>query len=153
MCGPKQEYTVPALALPDTKPPPDLTALSYNAAVALFLQRAKAVKPDFQLTTTTAGAVVELCIRLDGLPLALELAAARIKLLPPQALLARLDRRLALLTSTVRDVPSRQQTLRNTIAWSYDLLTYRGAKPLSAIVCLRGWVHPGSSNICVSCSG
>src|SRR5206468_4460076 len=84
--------------------------------------RGQAVKPDFQLTQANARAIAEICGRLDGLPLAIELAAARIKLFPPQALLARLDQRLAVLTGTSRDVPTRQQTLRNTIAWSYHLL-------------------------------
>ena len=97
--------------------------LSQYEAVALFIERAQAVKPDFQVTNANAPAVAEICARLDGLPLAIELAAARIKLFPPQALLARLDQRLPLLTSSARDVPARQQTLRNTIEWSYDLLT------------------------------
>jgi predicted ATPase/class 3 adenylate cyclase len=118
----EQEYVVPPLALPDTKQLLDLTALSHYAAVSLFLQQAKAVKSDFQLTTATALAVAEICVRLDGLPLAIELAAARIKLLSPQALLSRLSQRLQILTSGARDAPMRQQTLRNTIAWSYDLL-------------------------------
>jgi predicted ATPase/class 3 adenylate cyclase/DNA-binding CsgD family transcriptional regulator len=116
------EFAVPPLALPDPTYLRDLAALSQYEAVALFLQRAQAVKPDFQMTTANAPAVAEICIRLDGLPLAIELAAARIKLLPPQALLARLAHRLQVLTSGARDVPVRQQTLRNTIAWSYHLL-------------------------------
>jgi DNA-binding CsgD family transcriptional regulator/tetratricopeptide (TPR) repeat protein len=91
--------------------------------VELFIERAQAVKPDFQVTNANAPAVAEICTRLDGLPLALELAAARIKLFPPHALLARLEQRLALLTRSARDVPERQQTLRKTIQWSYDLLT------------------------------
>ena len=96
--------------------------LSQYEAVALFIARAQAVKPEFQVTNANAPAVAEICVRLDGLPLAIELAAARIKMLPPQALLARLGQRFTLLTSGAQDVPARQQTLRNTIAWSYDLL-------------------------------
>ena len=118
----EHEFPVPPLELPDPKRLPDLAVLSHNAAVALFLQRAQATKPDFQLTNSNARAIAEICVRLDGLPLAIELAAARMKLLPPQALLARLDQRLTVLAGASRDVPARQQTLRNTIAWSYNLL-------------------------------
>src|SRR5499427_3403753 len=78
--------------------------------------------PTFEVTKANARAIARICVHLDGLPLAIELAAARIKLLPPQALLARLGRRLELLTSRAQDVPTRQQTLRNTILWSYQLL-------------------------------
>jgi ATP/maltotriose-dependent transcriptional regulator MalT len=91
--------------------------------VALFVQRAQAIKPDFQLTAGNGRTIAEICRHLDGLPLALELAAARSKLLSPQALLARLSHRLQVLTGGVQDAPVRQQTLRNTLAWSYDLLT------------------------------
>jgi len=119
----EREFPVPALALPDAKCLPDLAALSQYEAVALFIERAQAVKPEFQVTNTNAPAVAEICIRLDGLPLAIELAAARIRLFPPQALLTRLGQRLPLLTSSTRDVPTRQQTLCKTIQWSYDLLT------------------------------
>jgi predicted ATPase len=118
----EQEFAVPPLSLPDPKRLPDLVALSKYEAVALFIQRAQAVKPEFQVTNANAPAVAEICVRLDGLPLAIELAAARIKVLPPQALLARLGQRLTVLTSGAQDVPARQQTLRNTIAWSYKLL-------------------------------
>src|SRR5579884_2396397 len=118
----EQEFAVPPLSVPDPKRLPDLVTLSQYEAVALFIQRAQAARPEFQLTNANAAAVAEICVRLDGLPLAIELAAARIKVLPPQALLVRLDQRLAVLTSGARDVPVRQQTLRNTITWSYDLL-------------------------------
>ncbi len=118
----EHEFAVPPLALPDPKHLPDLGTLSQYEAVALFLQRVQAARPEFQVTNASAPAIAEICIRLDGLPLAIELAAARIKLLPPQALLARLGQRLEVLTSGARDVPARQQTLRDTIAWSYQLL-------------------------------
>jgi len=118
----EQEFTVPPLPLPNLKHLPDLAALSHNAAVALFISRAQAVKPEFQVTNANVRAIVEICARLDGLPLAIELAAARTKLFSPQALLERLSQRLAVLTSGARDAPARQQTLRNTIAWSYYLL-------------------------------
>lgn len=118
----EQEFAVPPLTLPDPKRLPDLVVLTQYEAVALFIQRARAVKPDFQVTNATAAAVAEMCVRLDGLPLAIELAAARIKLFPPQALLARLGQRLVVLTGGARDAPARQQTLRNTIEWSYQLL-------------------------------
>jgi predicted ATPase/class 3 adenylate cyclase len=118
----EQEFAVPPLALPDLKHLPNLVALSQYESVALFIQQAQAVKPDFTVTNATAPAIAEICVRLDGLPLAIELAAARSKLLPPEALLTRLGQRLAVLTGGARDVPARQQTLRATIAWSYHLL-------------------------------
>src|SRR5215472_3202767 len=113
---------VTPLALPELSHLPPLEALPHYAAVALFVQRVQPVKPDFQLTTANARIVVEICVRLDGLPLAIELAAARMRLLSPQQLLARLGRRLQVLTGGARDLPRRQQTLRDTIRWSYDLL-------------------------------
>ena len=97
--------------------------ITHYAAVALFIERAQAVKPDFQVTNANAPAVAEICYRLDGLPLALELAAARIRLLPPPAMLQRLTSRLKLLTGGARDAQDRHKTLRGTIAWSYDLLS------------------------------
>jgi predicted ATPase/DNA-binding CsgD family transcriptional regulator len=118
----EHEFPVPPLALPDLTDLPEVETLSRYAAVALFQERAKEARPDFQMTPATTRAVAEICVRLDGLPLAIELAAARVKLLPPRALLIRLAHRLEVLTGGARDVPARQQTLRNTIAWSYDLL-------------------------------
>ena len=121
----EREFAVPSLALPDPAHLPKLAALARTPAVALFLQRAQAARPAFKLTSANAGAVAEICVRLDGLPLAIELAAARMKLLSPQALLSRLDQPLNVLTGGARDVPARQQTLRNTIEWSYQLLNAR----------------------------
>lgn len=118
----EREYPVPPLELPDPDHLPPLEALSQYAAVALFVQRATAVKPGFEVTNENAPAVAEICARLDGLPLAIELAAARAKILSPQAMLARLENRLTLLSGGGRDVPARQQTLRGAIEWSYDLL-------------------------------
>ena len=118
----EHEYLVPTLRLPDHIQRTNAAALATNEAVALFVDRAKAVRPDFELTDAIAPIVAEICARLDGLPLAIELAAARIKVLPPAALLSRLERRLPLLTGGRRDAPERQRTLRDTIAWSYDLL-------------------------------
>ncbi len=116
------EFSVPPLALPDALHLPAYEELLQYAAIALFVQRAQAVMPTFVLSEDNAAAIAQICIRLDGLPLALELAAARSKLLPPQALLGRLNRRLAVLTGGRHDAPTRQQTLRDTISWSYDLL-------------------------------
>ena len=118
----EQEFSVPPLAVPDPQHLPDLVALSQYEVVTLFLQRAQAAMPDFQMNEANAATIAEICIHLDGLPLAIELAAARIKLLPPQAMLTRLEQRLHVLIGGPRDVPVRQQTLRNTIAWSYHLL-------------------------------
>jgi predicted ATPase/DNA-binding CsgD family transcriptional regulator len=118
----EHEFPVPPLALPDLTQLPESETLAQVAAVALFLQRAWAIQPDLQLTAPNARAIAQICVQLDGLPLAIELAAARSKLLPPQALLARLGQRLAVLTSGAQDAPARQQTLRHTLAWSYNLL-------------------------------
>jgi predicted ATPase/DNA-binding CsgD family transcriptional regulator len=119
----EQEFPVPPLAVPDPACLPDLVALSQYEAVELFVSRAQATKPTFHLTATNAHAVAEICSRLDGLPLAVELAAARVKVLSPQVLLTRLERRLQVLTQGSIDLPERQRTLRNTLAWSYDLLS------------------------------
>jgi predicted ATPase/class 3 adenylate cyclase len=118
----EREYAVPPLGLPRRKPPPTAEQLSQYEAVRLFIERAQAVKADFTIDNASAPAVAEICHRLDGLPLAIELAAARVRMLPPQAMLTRLEQRLPMLTGGARDAPERQRTLRNTIAWSYDLL-------------------------------
>jgi predicted ATPase/DNA-binding CsgD family transcriptional regulator len=117
------EFPVPPLPTPDLTQLPEQQALAQVAAVRLFVERAHAIQPAFGLTQANARTIAEICVRLDGLPLAIELAAARIKLLPPQALLHRLSHRLDLLTDGARDLPMRQQALRNTLQWSYDLLT------------------------------
>jgi predicted ATPase len=119
----EHEFPVPTLALPDLQSGASREALAANPTVALFLARAAAVKPNFELTEENARAVATICTRLDGLPLAIELAAARIKLLSPSAMQSRLEGSLQLLTGGAKDLPMRQQTLRGTIDWSYDLLS------------------------------
>ncbi len=118
----EHEVPVPPLALPDLQRAADPAAIAESPAVALFLQRARAVSPDFHLTADNAQIVAQICHRLDGLPLAIELAAARVKLLSPQSMLARLRHRLTLLTGGGRDLPARHQTVRAAVAWSYALL-------------------------------
>jgi len=118
----EQQYLVPPLALPDAEHGATPEAALQSDAVQLFVQRAQSIKAGFSLDETNAAAVTGICQRLDGLPLAIELAAAWVRMLPPHALLARLERRLPLLTGGTRDAPARQQTLRHTIAWSVDLL-------------------------------
>ncbi|HET9222813.1 MAG TPA: NB-ARC domain-containing protein, partial [Roseiflexaceae bacterium] len=118
----EREFVVSPLELPDPQHLAPIADLARCPAVALFVERAQAVRPDFALTPANAAAVAEVCVRLDGLPLAIELSAARSKLLPPQALLGWLQNRLQLLSGGARDLPARHQALRNTIAWSYELL-------------------------------
>jgi predicted ATPase/class 3 adenylate cyclase len=117
------EYRVPLLPLPDDAKTLPLERLAQLESVQLFVERAQSAKGDFALTPDNAPAIAETCKRLDGLPLAIELAAARVRVLPPQKMLSHLDNRLKLLTSAARDLPSRQQTLRAAIRWSYDLLS------------------------------
>lgn len=119
----EQEYEVPQFLLPDLAHLPSLEQLSQYEGVRLFIERARAFKSDWTITDENAPAVAEICYRLDGLPLAIELAAARVRLLSPGQMLAQLDRRLTFLKSPTRDLPARQQTLRGAIDWSYDLLT------------------------------
>jgi predicted ATPase len=148
----EQEYAVPPLTLPDPECVEPLRLLSQYEAVELFTQRARAVKPDFALTEEDACAVADICVRLDGLPLAIELAAARSKLLTPEMMLRRLESRLGVLVAGPRDLPARQRTLRAAIDWSYDLLdppekslfarlaVFQGGRSVEAVeaVCSRG---------------
>jgi predicted ATPase len=119
----EHEFPVPPLPVPPAGSSPDPDQLQRYASVALFTERAHAADPGFELTGGNAEAVAEICRRLDGLPLAIELAAARVRLLPPAALLPRLGQQLSLLTGGARDLPQRQHTLRNTLDWSYGLLS------------------------------
>ena len=118
----EREYPVPPLDVPDPDLLPPLAELSQYDSVALFVDRARAAIPSFSITDQNAPAVVEICFRVDGLPLAIELAAARVKLLSPEAILERLGRGMTLLAGGARDLPARQQTLRGAIAWSHDML-------------------------------
>src|SRR5215204_3556721 len=127
----EQEFTVPPLELPAPSHPQPLERLTQYEAVRLFVERAQAAKADFSVTNDNAPAVAEICHRLDGLPLAIELAAARIKVLSAQKILEHLGNRLKLLTGGARDLPERQRTLRSTIEWSYGLLE-EGEKVLFA---------------------
>ena len=119
----EHEFPVPPLPVPPAGSSPDPEELQRYASVGLFVERARAAAPGFELTGGNAAAVAEICRRLDGLPLAIELAAARVRLLPPPALLGRLDHRFSLLTGGARDLPERQRTLKNTLDWSYGLLS------------------------------
>jgi predicted ATPase/class 3 adenylate cyclase len=117
------DYPVPSLSLPDPQRLPPLERFTQYEAVALFIERAAAVKPAFAVTNENAPAIAQICHRLDGLPLAIELAAARVRVLPPQRMLVELSHRLSFLMGGARDLPARQKTLRGAIDWSYDLLT------------------------------
>lgn len=144
-------FEVPPLPLLDPRSLPDLAALSRNAAISLFVQRAQAVQPDFQLTTANAPAIASICTRLDGIPLALELAAARVRHFTPQTLLTRLERGSVILQREARDVPARQQTLRGAIAWSYDLLEPVERQVFRRLaVCVNGATPEAAERICSS---
>jgi predicted ATPase/DNA-binding SARP family transcriptional activator/uncharacterized protein HemY len=148
----EQEYPVPPLEVPGPRHLPPVETLSQVAAVALFLQQAQAVQPEFALTEENAAAVAAICRRLEGLPLAIELAAARVKLFSPAALLSRLEQRLKLLTGGARDRPARHQTLRAAIAWSYDLLTAE-EKALFGRLCVfvGGCTLAAAEAVCADC--
>jgi len=150
----EQEFAAPPLALPDEADPSDLAALSGVASVRLFVERARRVAPDFALTGANAAAVAMIVARLDGLPLAIELAAARVKALAPDALLARLNRAsgdtsLHLLTGGPRDLPERQRAMRDAIGWSYDLLD-AGEQALfrRQAVFAGGWTLEAAEAVC-----
>ena len=140
----EQEHPVPPLRIPDAASLPSVESLSQYEGVALFLERAMAVRPDFTLTSEAAPAIAEIVARLDGLPLAIELAAAKSKLLGPEAILGRLGSRLAFLAGGPRDLPARQQTLRQAIDWSYTLLSPADQTLLRrAGVFVGGWTLDG----------
>ena len=155
----EQEFVVSPLPLPDLNHLPTHDMLSQFAALTLFVQRVKAITPQFEMTAANAHTIAEVCVRLDGLPLAIELAAARTRLLSPQALLARLSQRLVVLTGGARNVPDRQQTMRATIAWSYHLLApqeqrlfrllsvFVGGCTLQAIEAITQHIDTGSSTV------
>jgi predicted ATPase/DNA-binding SARP family transcriptional activator len=138
---------VPPLEMPEADA--GWEALAVNEAAALFVDRAQAIRPDFDLTEANAPAVAAICRKLDGLPLAIELAAARIPLFPPAALLARLDERLAVLTGGARDRPGRHQTLRATLDWSYELLSAPRRRLFARLaVFAGGWTLEAAETVC-----
>ena len=145
----EQEYEVAPLALPGPHSTASAEALSQYEAVALFIDRARAVSPRFEVTNANAPAVVEICVRLDGLPLAIELAAARVKVLPPEAILARLGQRLDLLSGQSSSVPPRQRTLRGAIDWSWDLLAETEQRLFERLAVFSGgWSLPAAEAVC-----
>jgi predicted ATPase/class 3 adenylate cyclase len=145
----EQEYPVSPLGLPDAQRQPALAASVQSEAVALFLARAQAAQPAFRLTPANAPTIAALCTRLDGLPLALELAAPRLKLLSPQALLSRLEGRLQVLSGGARDLPERQRTMQATIAWSYELLTPAEQALFRRLsVFVGGWTLSAAEQVC-----
>ncbi len=147
----EHECVVTPLSLPDLESLPDLIALSQYEAVALFIERAQAVKPDFAVTNANAPAVAAICACLDGLPLAIELAAARVKYFPPQTLLTRLEQGLSVLSGGARDLPARQQTLRGAMAWSYDLLSPREQQLFRRLsVFVNGCTLDASEEVCTA---
>jgi predicted ATPase len=145
----EHEYPVPGLALPVAEHSESVDELQRNPAVTLFAQRAAAVNSVFRLTEANARAVADICCRLDGLPLAIELAAARAKIFPAEAMLTRLRSRLNFLTGGARDLPTRQQTLRKTIDWSYELLEAAEQKLFRRLsVFAGGCTFEGAEAVC-----
>jgi predicted ATPase/class 3 adenylate cyclase len=145
----EQEYAVPPLDLPDPERLPDVLTLGRFEAVRLFTERAMAANPRFEVTAANAPAVAEITARLDGLPLAIELAATRTKVLTPEQMLPRLQSRLSILTSGVRTLPQRQRTLRDAIAWSYDLLDEAERRLFAQLsVFTGGWTLESAEAVC-----
>ncbi len=145
----EKEFPVPPLPVPSLEKLANLGSLSQYAAVELFIQRAQAVKPIFTVTNANAPAVAEICYRLDGLPLAIELAAARIKLLTPHGLLTRLEHRFEILRGGTRDLPERQRTLRSAIDWSYNLLNDGEKKLFRRLsIFIGGWTLEAAETVC-----
>jgi predicted ATPase/tRNA A-37 threonylcarbamoyl transferase component Bud32 len=134
----EREYAVPPLSTPPLDLPLSPEALLQYPAVALFVERAASVAGDYPVTQENASAIAELCVRLDGLPLAIELAAARVKILPPRAMLSRIHERLHLLGGNRRDLPERQQTMRAAISWGYQLLEPQERSLFSLLAVFRG---------------
>jgi len=150
----EQTFTVPPLALPDPADPPDAATLGRSPAVQLFVRRVQDVKPDFTLTPDNAALVAALCRHLDGLPLAIELAAARTKMLPLPALLAGLERRQDVLVNGPRDLPPRQRALRATLDWSHDLLDPAARTTFRRLaVCAGGFSTDAAIAICAVVGG
>jgi predicted ATPase/class 3 adenylate cyclase len=140
-------FPVPPLELPDVGA--DWESVVANEAVSLFVERAQSLRPDFELTEANAPAVAAICRRLDGLPLAIELAAARVSLFPPAALLGRLDERLEVLTGGARDRPARHKTLRATLDWSHDLLSEPRRRLFARLaVFVGGWTLEAAETVC-----
>jgi predicted ATPase len=145
----EREYPVPPLGLPELGRVIDAVTLEQFAATRLFIERARDARPDFTVTEASARAIAVICLRLDGLPLATELAAARIRVLTPDELLRRLTQRLPLLTGGARDLPARQRTMRATIAWSYALLAPREQWLFRQLaVFVGGWTVEAAESVC-----
>jgi non-specific serine/threonine protein kinase len=134
----EREYPVPPLEVPDLRRVPEVQDVAGNPAVALFVERARAAVPSFELSRDNAAVIAAICRRLDGLPLAIELAAPRVRVLTPMMLLSRLDSALPLLSGGARDLPERQRTMRRTIEWSHDLLGTPERTLLHALSVFRG---------------
>ncbi len=145
----ERQFEVLPLALPPVEHLPTPDALVRCGAIALFLDRARAADPSFAISTENARAIAEICVRLEGIPLAIELAAARLKQLSPDGLNARLADRLKVLTGGARDLPARQKTMRDTVAWSYELLDDRERRLFARLsVFAGGWSLEAAETVC-----